>query len=459
MLWAMERGTALMPYEKNYGYLSDEHAGYIKGLIKKAADQDKNCEVFGAGSHRYRLNETVSLNWVREFEKQYRVTLPEEYVFFITKVGNGGAGPYYGIAPLGLDKNHEKWYQNLSKPSIYDDGYLQFYKECSAFFKNGRRDEEALSGKKESELNAKFDAFCDRIRDGVLNISTQGCTYDTLLVANGSRTGEIVYMDWNLELEYPPVLINRTFLEWYQGFFEELLAGYDLRGYGYRLPGDENELMEQYEGADSGTKRSILAAFFKFKSVNEKTLSFLSRFDGVDDAHRLRLLLRFDVKKGLYFFERFLNGSPGQMEAAINACSGIPDAYREPYYGKMLQFIYGEAGDGLKRAAFLFIKSIGRLSAGDLFAFLQNKENSEEIRKTCVYVIGAAKDKKEFVGSFGDVLNSADSEGILLETLVTLRNVKSGKIAHAYKKLIPEYRDSKNFMIVKNMEAYLKNMG
>ncbi len=76
-----------------------------------------------------------------------------------------------------------------------------------------------------------------------------------------------------------------------------------------------------------------------------------------------------------------------------------------------------------------------------------------------MYVIGAAKDKKEFVDSFVDVLNMADSEGILLEVLVTLRNVKSGKIAHAYKKLIPEYRDSKNFMIVKNMEAYLKNMG
>ena len=82
---------------KNYKYLSDEHAEYIKNLIKKVAEKDKNYEIFGASSHKYHLNETVSLEWVRAFEKKYQVELPEEYVFFITKVGNGGASPFYGI--------------------------------------------------------------------------------------------------------------------------------------------------------------------------------------------------------------------------------------------------------------------------------------------------------------------------------------------------------------------------
>ena len=133
---------------KNYEYLSVEHAHYIKELIKKAADKDKNYNIFGSSSHKYHLNETVSLEWVRKFEKQYQVELPEEYVFFITKVGNGVAGPYYGIVPLSLDKKYEKCYNNLSKPSIYDDRYLQFYKECLAFSQNNGSDDKAFLEKK-----------------------------------------------------------------------------------------------------------------------------------------------------------------------------------------------------------------------------------------------------------------------------------------------------------------------
>lgn len=46
---------------KNYEYLSDEHANYIKNLIKKVADKDPNYEIFGSKVHQYELNETVSL--------------------------------------------------------------------------------------------------------------------------------------------------------------------------------------------------------------------------------------------------------------------------------------------------------------------------------------------------------------------------------------------------------------
>ena len=93
-----------------------------------------------------------------------------------------------------------------------------------------------------------------------------------------------------------------------------------------------------------------------------------------------------------------------------------------------------------------------------MFAFFENKKNSEEIRKTCMYVIGAAKDKKEFVEAFVSILHTMDSEKIMLETLVTLRNVKSEKIAQAYQALIPKYQNSNSFMIVKNMKSYLKAM-
>ena len=56
--------------KKDDKYLSDEHADYIKNLIKTAAEKDKTFKIFGASSHKYCLNETVSPAWVRKFEEQ-----------------------------------------------------------------------------------------------------------------------------------------------------------------------------------------------------------------------------------------------------------------------------------------------------------------------------------------------------------------------------------------------------
>jgi len=441
--------------QKNYEYLSDEHAKYIKKLIQKVANKDKNYKIFGSDSHKYLLNETVSLEQVRAFEAKYQVELPEEYVFFITKVGNGGAGPFYGIDPLCLDEEYEKHYQKLSKPTKYNDDYLQFYKKCLALSEKEKLDEDFF----EEEYNIEDDDInFDDCLDGVLNINTQGCTFDTLLVLNGSRKGELVYIDWNFELYNPPRLINMTFLEWYQSFFEEVLAGYDTYQYGYYILGDEDALMAKYENADLETKSTIISTFYKFKFINKKTLRFISHFDGVEDVRRLQLILKFDVKKGLKLFEQFFNGTRDQMKIAVKAAYlDMPHEYRDYYYDDMLHFIYDDYGrfdDDLKREALIFIQHTNRLSAGDLLPFVKDKKNSKEIRKSCMYVIGSAKDKYAFIDTFIDILNTTDSEKILAETILVL-NIKNEKIAQTYKTLIPKYKDSNDFLIARNMDSYL----
>ena len=63
----------------------------------------KNYEVaFGADEHRFEMNPCLTEQEVKAFEVEHGVLLPEDYRYFITAVGNGGAGPYYGIARLEL---------------------------------------------------------------------------------------------------------------------------------------------------------------------------------------------------------------------------------------------------------------------------------------------------------------------------------------------------------------------
>jgi hypothetical protein len=58
-------------------------------------------DIFGASGHHFLLNSPSAEADVYGFEEQHRVRLPAEYRQFLTAVGNGGAGPYYGVFPLG----------------------------------------------------------------------------------------------------------------------------------------------------------------------------------------------------------------------------------------------------------------------------------------------------------------------------------------------------------------------
>src|SRR5437660_10695527 len=58
-------------------------------------------DVFGADGHHFKLNPPLSETEVIAIEHHHNVSLPVDYRNFITQIGNGGAGPYYGIFPLG----------------------------------------------------------------------------------------------------------------------------------------------------------------------------------------------------------------------------------------------------------------------------------------------------------------------------------------------------------------------
>ena len=82
----------------------------VKKLCKLAV-KDKELKVFGASSHRYEMNPVLSERELRKVEYKYSFTLPKDYRWFIMNVGNGGAGPYYGILPLGKNRKSRNMMQ------------------------------------------------------------------------------------------------------------------------------------------------------------------------------------------------------------------------------------------------------------------------------------------------------------------------------------------------------------
>src|SRR5208283_1056219 len=74
----------------------------ILGLLDRLDRRDPRRKVFGAGTHQYKVNPPLSVSVIEAFENQQGVPLPEDYRSFITEIGNGGAGPFYGLFPFGM---------------------------------------------------------------------------------------------------------------------------------------------------------------------------------------------------------------------------------------------------------------------------------------------------------------------------------------------------------------------
>ena len=68
--------------------------------------RDTQFQLFGASTHRYLLNPCLPEDNLREVEAQYGITLPEDYRRFLLFMGNGGAGPGYGMYPLDYCLKH-----------------------------------------------------------------------------------------------------------------------------------------------------------------------------------------------------------------------------------------------------------------------------------------------------------------------------------------------------------------
>jgi hypothetical protein len=72
-------------------------------LLDRLRTLDRRRVAFGSSHHAYGFRPPLGMTQVEAFERTHEVSLPAPYRRYLTELGDGGAGPFYGIMPLSLD--------------------------------------------------------------------------------------------------------------------------------------------------------------------------------------------------------------------------------------------------------------------------------------------------------------------------------------------------------------------
>ena len=180
--------------------------------------------MFGEESHEYKVNAPLSEKDVSAFERRHGITLPDEYRNFLLKLGNGGAGPNYGLFRLGeMDDNFSSapWTSDfvgkLSDPWPHQAEWNDLA---------GKPDDECED---EGQIEAfENDYWGTNHVTGAFPISHVGCALRELLVVTGPERGNVWY---DARADYAglnPLKDSKggrlSFFNWYRRWLDEALS-------------------------------------------------------------------------------------------------------------------------------------------------------------------------------------------------------------------------------------------
>ncbi len=324
----------------------------IRGKLARAAAAPELLGSFGASAHRYRLNPPLTEREVSAFEAEHGIRLPASYRTFLLEIGDGGAGPSYGLLSLA-DAYHE-----------VSDGFPGFLKAPSPFVPGRWYDDDW------------WDAFCgpdgepDPVQ-GTLAVVHHGCTSYTHLVVSGAGRGRLVNVDLN-GFPAPYVLEDADFLTWYERWLEELLAGCDVAGFGEKLPGGEDTLLDILTGDPSPPRRAQAArSVTHLAEISPAAVrAFATAAADPDPGVRhtvLRLAWRYTLPLSSEARTALADPEPGIRAEALRLLTrldppGLADLAR-PHLADAAPQVAGEAMSALATAGELAVADVAPLLA------------------------------------------------------------------------------------------------
>lgn len=166
----------------------------IKSKLKHLKECDKNKILFGAEDHNYELGLPLEEEEIVQFEQEFGIEIPKEYRAFLKNIGDGGAGPGYGLYSLEQIKSE---LNNMSKNYLSKEFPLK--KEWN---------------KDISDDNKTYDFY----RQGTITLSHLGCGYYHFFVLNGSERGSIWHDGRAGDFGISPLRVK--FIQWYKDWID-----------------------------------------------------------------------------------------------------------------------------------------------------------------------------------------------------------------------------------------------
>ena len=201
----------------------------IKRDLEKLRTAEVLPDIFGANEHKYIVNPPLSEAVVIEFEAKHAIQLPQDYRCFLIEVGNGGAGPYYGVFRLGqMDhgRGHSGWSENdgfvgdLSRPFPHTEAW----NDLTGAPESENYDAEAY----EKQLTAFEESYLSSANvNGAIPICHLGCALRQWLIVTGPEAGH-VWCDERADYKGLFPLMKKTgervtFYRWYRDWVDEAL--------------------------------------------------------------------------------------------------------------------------------------------------------------------------------------------------------------------------------------------
>ncbi len=225
-------------YNKN-----DSEAVAIRKKIEELASINDEIEIY----------DIISIEEVRKFETENDIKLPDDYVWFITNVGNGGT---------------------------WCDGLYRFYPLEKTYFSD-----EELPYYQRGEKKYSID------------ILSTGCSYSIGLILKGEHFGEISYNGDGMAY-YKPIQLH-GFKEFYLKWLEESCLGYDELSFEYRLYGTIEEHLEQYKNTpDINLLWSIFSKINKRCATKQFVSDVYSVFVSETENENKVMLAKILIKSG-----------------------------------------------------------------------------------------------------------------------------------------------------------------
>ena len=204
-------------------------------LLADLRRKDRKRRVFGSAAHDYKLNPPIAASVIEEFETQHGITLPEDYRFFVMEIGNGGAGPYYGLFPFGQHDGslglrsweHGDLLGDVSQPFPHVEAWnlpKSFCDQVPNIPPDLPVDEEQRRWDAWDQVEQEH-YWNPSIMNGAIPICHIGCALRQWLVVNGEQKG-FVWNDYRADCGGVLPVVDEagrqvSFSGWYMSWLEE----------------------------------------------------------------------------------------------------------------------------------------------------------------------------------------------------------------------------------------------